>query len=182
MASQRNLNSKYWWAEIDVSGANSSIKAGYDPIKDAGDHDRTTKFAAMTKKLIELDIMKVKIASVDNTKKTISYCYRIGPYPEGRMPTVDEERQKMLKHLEEEFQAPCAAQELLEEYWRRAQESLAQEAKSCAERPPREATPAFPPTPRIPQLEDDDLPEAPRNYWIGEEAVLWLESCMLAYW
>lgn len=169
MASQINLEGNNWWAEIDVSGVNSSHEHNFDPIADGNNHEKKTRFAAITKKIIELGIMEVSIVPKDRTEERICYPFWIGQYPTGREPTKEEAKKKMVEHLDKEWKAPSETLDILEEFWRRSREWLAQRAESRQEGLYREDTPApfeTPPTPRIRQLEDNELPEDTTDCWL----------------
>ncbi|KAB8254451.1 hypothetical protein BDV32DRAFT_155212 [Aspergillus pseudonomiae] len=161
----------YWWVEIDVSGVNSSFEYDFDPITDDDDHNKKTRFAAMTKQHLQNDRINVKISDTDNRTIKICYCICIGPFTKGTKPTVEKGRDMMLAHLEKELQAPSEALDALEAYWREMKarrERLEEELSDQQRRSFREATPVPPGAPRLGYYNDDDIPEErvePGQWW-----------------
>ncbi|KAE8165980.1 hypothetical protein BDV40DRAFT_297093 [Aspergillus tamarii] len=157
-----------YWAEISILPVNENEPENrrYDPITDAKDLKRSSRFGARAIEMVKNGRLQVKIEKCDNVfvKKVLTAPIEYS----GQEPTKDDATKAMMHKLDTMWKEGSTIKELAELHTRSciaALEAFGIECRSERGRSSREDTPAPPPTPRLPLLDENDLPDEPYDAW-----------------
>ncbi|KAE8362008.1 hypothetical protein BDV27DRAFT_160168 [Aspergillus caelatus] len=164
----QSIGKTKYWAEISILPVNENEPEHnrYDPITDAKNLRKSSRFGAKAREMVKHGRLQVKIEKCDNVfvKNVLTAPIEYS----GQEPTKDDATKAMIHKLDTMWKEGSTLEELAALHTRRsiaALEAFGIESRSDRGRSSREDTPALPPTPWIPPLDENDLPEEPYNPW-----------------